>query len=572
MKFNQIKLSNKLIIGFSLMIILVIGVSSLAIFHLNQINQTVIKLINVENRKVTFAYGMRGNINKISISVRNLAISNDIKYMEAQKKIIDDNKALYEENKKQLEALIYTEKGKQIFKEIQKNDQVAFSVFDDAVKRGMKVGVTNEELQSIINGLDKPQNDLLSSIQNMLDFQGQLTQTDGELAQQTTNDSLKDIVMLLIACIIIGILFTYLIRKSIVNQVKEVMNGASKLAEGNLDFRMNVVSQDEIGQTVMALNSSVEKLNESMLLIKSESNAILQSGELAGKMFSDVSAQIEQISAATEEISAGMEESTSAVEEVTSMASTVKEEVNVTAEKAQEGLNVALNIQNKAVSINNDSIKSKESAEKIYKETKISLEKALQEVTVVNEISEMAKSIDAISKQTNLLALNAAIEAARAGDQGKGFAVVAEEVRKLAEQSSLAVAEIQNKVNTVLNSVGKLSNSSQDVLVFIENNVLKDYDKLISISNEYKNDGETVKEIIGKFAEGSKNISDSVDQITKSMEDVAVSVSEVAKSSGDIASSISEVNNKNEAIMVESNRNAESAIKLGELIKEFNLK
>lgn len=572
MKFNQIKLSNKLIIGFSLMIILVIGVSSLAIFHLNQINQTVIKLINVENRKVTFAYGMRGNINKISISVRNLAINNDIKYMEAQKKIIDDNKAFYEENKKQLEALIYTEKGKQIFEEIQKNDQVAFFALEDAVKRGMKVGVTYDEVQSILNGLDKPQNDLLLSIQNMIDFQAQLAQEDGELAQQTTNNSLKTIAMLLIASIIIGILFTYLIRKSIVNQVKEVMSGASKLAEGNLAFKMNAVSQDEIGQTVTALNSSVEKLNDSMLLIKNESNAIIQSSELAGKMFSEVSAQIEQISAATEEISAGMEESTAAAEEITSMASTVKEEVNVTAEKAQEGLKVALNIQEKAASINDDSIKSRKSAETIYNNTKLSLEKALQEVTVVNEISEMAESIDAISKQTNLLALNAAIEAARAGEQGKGFAVVAEEVRKLAEQSSSAVAEIQNKVNTVLNSVGKLSNSSQDILVFIENNVLKDYDKLILISNEYKNDGDTVKEIIGKFAGISRNISDSVDQITKSMEDVAISVSEVAKSSGEIASSIVEVTNKNECIMVQANNTGESGIKLGELVSRFNLK
>ncbi|MTK11980.1 MAG: methyl-accepting chemotaxis protein [Clostridiaceae bacterium] len=572
MNFEKIKLSNKLLIGFSLMIILVIGVSSLAIYRLNQINQTVVKLINVENKKVALAYGMRGNVNKIAIGVRNIDISNDTKYMEAQKKIIDDNKALYEENKKQLEALLYTEKGKQIFKEIQKNDQIAFSAFDDAVKKGMKAGVTNEELQDILNGLDKPQNDLLSSIQSMLDLQGQLTQVDGELAQKTTNASSRNIIIFLITSIIVGILFTYLIRKSIVNQVKEVMSGASKLAEGNLDFQMNVIAKDEIGQTITALNSATEKLNQHMLLIKSESNSILQSSELASKMFLKVSTEIEQISASTEEISAGMEESSAAVEEVTSMASTVKEEVIITAKKAQEGLNVALNIQEKAVSINNDSIQAKESTEKIYEETKISLEKALQEVTVVNEISEMAKSIDAISKQTNLLALNAAIEAARAGEQGKGFAVVAEEVRKLAEQSSLAVAEIQNKVNTVLDSVGKLSNSSQDVLVFIENNVLKDYDKLISISNEYKNDGDTVKEIIGKFAEVSKNISDSVDQITKSMEDVAVSVSEVAKTSGNIASSISEVNNKNESIMVEADSNAKSAIKLEELIQEFNLK
>lgn len=572
LSFGKIKLSNKLIIGFSLMIILTIGASSLSIYSINHINEIVIKLINVESKKVTLSYDMRGNINKISISLRNISISNDVKYMEAQKKIIDDNRALYEENKKQLEALLYTEKGKQILEEIRKNDQIAFFAFEDVIKTGMKAGVTNEELQEVLSEVDKPQEDLFLSIQNMIDLQSQLSQTAGETAQHTTADALKMILVFLIANIIVGILSTYIIKKSIVSQVKEVMNGAEKLAEGNLDFTMNVASQDEIGQTVTALNSSVEKLNDSMLLIKEESNAITQSSEFARKIFAEVSQEVEQISAATEEISAGMEESSAAVEEVTAMACTVKEEVSVTAEKAQEGLNVALNIQEKAISINNDSIQSKESAEKIYSETKVGLEKALQEVTVVNEISEMAKSIDAISKQTNLLALNAAIEAARAGEHGKGFAVVAEEVRKLAEQSSVTVAEIQNKIITVLSSVDKLSTSSQDVLAFIENNVLKDYDKLIAISNEYKSDGDTVKEIISKFAEISTHISDSVDQITRSMEDVTVSVSEVAKSSGDIASSINEVNTKNESVMVGSNRIGESAIKLGELVQEFKLK
>lgn len=102
----------------------------------------------------------------------------------------------------------------------------------------------------------------------------------------------------------------------------------------------------------------------------------------------------------------------------------------------------------------------------IYKDVELDIKASIEKGKIVNEIVNMANSIEEIAEQTNLLALNAAIEAARAGEHGKGFAVVADEVRNLAEESKNSVHNVKGTIKDVREAFDNISKSSEIVTCY----------------------------------------------------------------------------------------------------------
>ena len=211
--------------------------------------------------------------------------------------------------------------------------------------------------------------------------------------------------------LVIGVLATLYFARDMSTAIGRAVSAMTEINNGNLDVQQLPVNaggaRDELQQLGAALNAMSGKLREVVSNVQSAAESVtMGSAELAGTSQSLSEGAANQASS-VEEVSASMEEMTSNIEQNTDNAHQTEKIARQAADDAKQG------------------------GESVGKT-----------VEAMRQIAEKIAIIEEIARQTNLLALNAAIEAARAGEHGKGFAVVAAEVRKLAERSGVAAAEI----------------------------------------------------------------------------------------------------------------------------------
>jgi methyl-accepting chemotaxis protein len=214
-------------------------------------------------------------------------------------------------------------------------------------------------------------------------------------------------ITIIVLALGVGVVLCLVLTRSIVNPIRRAVVVIDQLAKGDLTVELKQDSTDEVGQMVASLNGLAVSLRQVVGEVsQAASNVASGSGQL--------SATAQQLSQGASEQAASAEETTSAMEE---MASSIQQ--------------------------NSDNAKQTDKlAGKAADDTMASGDAVVQMVSAMKEIAAKINIIEEIARKTDLLALNAAVEAARAGENGRGFAVVASEVRKLAERSQTAAAEI----------------------------------------------------------------------------------------------------------------------------------
>ncbi|WP_299020165.1 methyl-accepting chemotaxis protein [uncultured Photobacterium sp.] len=250
------------------------------------------------------------------------------------------------------------------------------------------------------------------------------------------------VIILLIALAIVFVVLNQLYRP--ITALKETMADLSA-GTGDLTRRLEVNSEDDLGQIAESVNIFISNLQQMMLEVSQATSHISASVEDLRQQSEQNAGVLQSHVDETDQVVTAINEMSITAENVSANAAETSSHIHLTNDQAQESKVIVSNAVGSVSALIGD---VESMAESICEMNRNSM-----------DIADVLKVIGDIADQTNLLALNAAIEAARAGEQGRGFAVVADEVRALAARTQQSTSEIEQMLTKLTTGADGLVNN-----------------------------------------------------------------------------------------------------------------
>lgn len=378
--------------------------------------------------------------------------------------------------------------------------------------------------------------------------------------------------ILMIACILAAIALGMFSSRNINNSLSKIESFAERLSKFNFSLPMNgIKGNDEFTKTGKALNIAQQNIKNLIKSLIENVQKVNVSNEELSRAVKELSLNSRNINNAVKDITLGIQETTSSSVQITASMEEVDSSVSELAGKATEGSGNANKSRERAseVQIKGESVILE--VKNLYDQKKDRMVQAIEEGKVVGNIKVMADTIADIAGQTNLLALNAAIEAARAGEQGRGFAVVAEEVRNLAEQSGNAVTSIKDTIVKVQKAFKNLSDNSDEILKFINENVNPRMEQFGEMGSQYYSDANFVSKMSEEIAAMSEELNATINQVSETVNNMAESAQKSSENTKLIEESI--LKNTESIRQIDSTTKGQEKLAqdLNEIIQKFQI-
>jgi len=401
----------------------------------------------------------------------------------------------------------------------------------------------------------------LNAAKDYINYVKKAMAEESEQARQEGARAELILMSLVLASLVIAAVAAIWIALNISRSLGRAVGLADAVAIGDLSKKIDVSSNDEIGDLINSLNAMTKNLNATAAVANeiAQGNLTVEAKPLSDKdtlglalerMVEKLRQIVSEALTAAQNVSAGSQELSASAEQLSQGAT----EQASSAEEASSSMEeMASNVKQNADNANQTEKIAAQSA----KDAEASGAAVGRAVSAMQTIAEKITIVQEIARQTDLLALNAAVEAARAGEHGKGFAVVASEVRKLAERSQAAAAEI----GTLSADTVKVAQEAGGML-----------SKLVP---DIKKTAELVEEITAACREqdvGSAQINQAIQQLDKVGQQNASASEQVSSTSEELASQAEQLQSTIAYFRIDHGGKSQSAAPIDRAVNQLRAK
>ncbi|QRN36952.1 methyl-accepting chemotaxis protein [Pectobacterium carotovorum] len=424
--FKNIKIGNRLFLGFGLLILLTLTLSSVSYYFMKNIGAEFDEVTEDRMVKVDMLRDIQDVLNTNVRTLRDIILLPADRTQEKQElkativKTTDTASEIY----KKLDGMVNSEHARELFNQlIDIRKQYSLSI-----NKAIGYAMEDEDAlatELVFGDIANIQAVYFAKLSEFTELQVSFVDHAKQVTRTYITNALLWMLVLSIFSTALGCLTAWSLTRSVTVPLSTALSSAKRISAGDLSGSIDVNSRDETGLLLEEMKEMQAALTRMVIGVRNNAESVATASMQIAQGNADLSSRTEEQASALEETSSTM----------TQLGMTVKNnadnarQANVLAQNAStvalQGGNVVNDVVDTMKSINESS----------------------------RSIADIINVIDSIAFQTNILALNAAVEAARAGEQGRGFAVVAGEVRNLAQRSAEAAKEIKNLITASVERV-----------------------------------------------------------------------------------------------------------------------